>query len=354
MFEVKRYPGNPILGPLPGVRWRGTARNPGVVHDGEKFHMVFTADPRPRDGVIRLGYAASTDGIRFTELDRPWMEPSDDPADFDHAGCEDARVTYLDGRYYIAYAGRSFNGLDYAAGIRRLGPGGNTNPVWTDNYRRVGLAVTDDFETFEKLGPVTSEHICDANVALFPEKFKGKYAMLHRPTAFVPWMLPLHYHPGCVWLAFSDRLTFWSTNKREMPWDMVDGVDIMDEVLLLAPRQKWEQLKVGASGVPIPTDDGWLMTYHGVDRQSVYRIGLALLDREDPRKVIARTPEPVFSPDMPYENNGRGLYCVFPCANVVVGDEVFMYYGCGDIHIGLATFSLREALDHVKQYPERN
>ena len=83
-------------------------------------------------------------------------------------------------------------------------------------------------------------------------------------------------------------------------------------------------------------------------------MGLALLDREDPRKVIARTPEPVFSPDMPYENNGRGLYCVFPCANVPVGDEVFMYYGCGDIHIGLATFSLREALDHVKQYPERN
>ena len=355
MFEIKRYSGNPIMGPRPGVQWRGTARNPGVVWDGAKFHMVFTADPRPRDGVIRLGYAESRDGFHFTEQEGPWLAPSDDPSDFDHAGCEDARVTYLEGRYYIAYAGRSFNGLDYAAGIRRLGPGGNTNPVWTDNYRRVGLAVTDDFKTVEKLGPITSEHICDANVALFPERIGGKYAMIHRPTAFVPWMLPLHYHPGCVWLAFSEKLDYWSSNRREMPWNMVDGEDIMDEVLLLAPQQKWEQFKVGGSGVPIPTDDGWLMTYHGVDRQNVYRVGLALLDREDPRKVIARTPDPVFEPQDEWDTaKDWGLKCVFPCANVVVGDEVFMYYGCGDNYVSVATFSLKEALDHVKQYPQSN
>lgn len=350
-LQIKRYDGNPILGPIPGVQWRGTARNPGVVYDGKTFHMTFTADSRPRDGIIRLGYATSTDGFHFTELDHPWMEASLDPSDFDHAGCEDARITYLEGRYYIAYAGRSLNGRDYAAGVRRFGPNGNTNPVWTDNYRRVGLAVTDDFKTFEKLGPITSEHICDANVALFPEKFNGKYAMLHRPTAFIPWLLPLHYHPGCIWLAFSDNLTHWSSNKREMPWDMVDGEDIMDEVLLMAPEQSWEMLKIGGSGVPIPTDDGWLMTYHGVDRQSVYRVGLVLLDRENPRKVIARSPYPVFEPKDEWDTaKGWGLKCVFPCANVVVGDDVFMYYGCGDNFTSVATFSLKEALAYVKQF----
>ena len=87
------------------------------------------------------------------------MNPSLNANDFDHAGCEDARVTYLDGRYYIAYAGRSLNGVDFAAGARRRGPDGNLNPTWTENFRRVGLAVTDDFKTFEKLGPITSEHI---------------------------------------------------------------------------------------------------------------------------------------------------------------------------------------------------
>ena len=349
-FEIKRYSGNPILSPIPGVQWRGSARNPGVVYDGKTFHMVFTADPSPSDGVIRLGYASSTDGFHFTENKDPWMDYSLDPNDFDHAGCEDARITYLEGRYYIAYAGRSLNMRDYAAGVRRTGPNGNRNPVWTDNYRRVGLAVTDDFKTFEKLGPITSEHISDANVALFPEKINGKYAMIHRPTAFLAWTLPLHYHPGCIWLAYSDNLTYWSSNKREMPWDMIDGEDIMDEVLLVAPEQKWEETKVGGSGVPIPTDDGWLMTYHGVDRKCCYRIGLVLLDRDDPRKVIARTPDPVFEPAEKCDFADWGLQCVFPCANVVIGDEVLMYYGCGDNYTSVATFSLKEALEHVKQF----
>ena len=348
MLKVKRYPGNPILGPRPELQWRGTARNPGVVFDGEKFHMVFTADPTPHDGVIRLGYAWSKDGIHFEENSTPWMDYDLEPGTFDHAGCEDARVTRLDGRYYIAYAGRAINLKDYAFGARTPGPNGNLNPVWFDNYRRVGLAVTDDFKTFEKLGPITSEHISDANVALFPEKFNGKYAMLHRPTAFHPWTLPLHYHPGCIWLAFSDRLDFWSTNRREMGWNMVDGEDIMDEVLLLAPRQKWEEMKVGASGVPIKTDDGWMMTYHGVDRMGKYYVGLALLDLEDPKKVLARTPTPIFEPEMEYEVNEMGLHCVFPCANVVMDDTVMMYYGCGDCFIGLAEFSLKEALEHLR------
>lgn len=349
-LKVQRFSGNPILGPHPGVQWRGTARNPGVVFDGKVFHMAFTADPNPHDGVIRLGYASSGDGFHFTELDRPWMDASQDPDDFDHAGCEDARITCLEGRYYIAYAGRSLNLNDHAHGIRRFGPHGNTNPVWTDNFRRVGLAVTDDFKTFEKLGPVTSEHICDANVALFPEKINGKYAMIHRPTAFIPWMLPLHYHPGCIWLAFSDNLTHWSSNKREMPWDMIDGEDIMDEVLLMAPEQDWECLKIGGSGVPIPTDDGWLMTYHGVDRRGVYRVGLALLNREDPRKVIARTPVPVMEPETEQEKSGDYPNCVFPTANVVVGDEIYMYYGCGDKYTSVAIFSLKAALSYVKQF----
>ena len=69
-------------------------------------------------------------------------------------------------------------------------------------------------------------------------------------------------------------------------------------------------------------------------------LGIALLDCADPRKVIARAPVPVFQPEMPYEEADWGLKCVFPCANVVVGDEVFMYYGGGDIYVGLAKFSL--------------
>jgi predicted GH43/DUF377 family glycosyl hydrolase len=135
-----------------------------------------------------------------------------------------------------------------------------------------------------------------------------------------------------------------------MPWDMIDGKDIMDESLLIAPQKPWEMLKIGGSGVPIPTDDGWLLTYHAVDRQSTYRVGLLLLDRENPTKVIARTPDPVFEPELDFETNAVGLSCVFPCANIVVNDEVLLYYGCGDVYTSVATFSLKEALAHVKQF----
>ena len=93
------------------------------------------------------------------------------------------------------------------------------------------------------------------------------------------------------------------------------------------------------------------MLYHGVDRYSRYCVGIALLDREDPRKVIARAPMPILEPDMPYDVADWGLKCVFPCANVVIGDEVLVYFGCGDVHIAVGRFSLKKALDFVKQYP---
>ncbi len=350
MLKVKRYAGNPILGPNPDLYWGGhESRNPGVVYDGREFHMVFTATPEPGNGEIYLGYAKSRDGVNFECAPEPLLRPSPDENDFDHASVEDARVTELEGKYYIAYAGRSFNMKRFAKGERRVGPNHNLNPTWTENFRRCGLAATTDWKNCERLGPVTSEHICDANVLLFPEKINGKYAMLHRPTAFVPWMLPLVYSPAAIWMAFSDSLTHWSSNRREMPWNMVDGEDVPDTHLLIKPEYEWEKLKIGGAGVPIPTDDGWLMFYHAVDRQSVYRVGLMLLDRENPLKVLARSPHPIMAPQTPFETNGT-LHCVFPCANPVVDGEIFMYYGGGDLYVNLATVNLKEALDFINQY----
>ncbi|MGN0869778.1 MAG: glycosidase [Victivallales bacterium] len=351
MLAIKRYPGNPILGPNPDLPWgQHEARNPGVVFDGRKFHLVFTATPEPRNGEIYLGYASGSDGIHFECAPEPLLRPSPDPDDFDHASVEDARITELDGKFYIAYAARSFNMLKFAAGERRVGPDGNRNPTWTENFRRVGFAVTTDWQHCRKLGPITSEHICDANVALFPEKINGKYLILHRPTTAVPWTLPCFYSPASIWLVFSDSLERWSSNRREMPWNMIDGEDIPDEHLLIKPEYEWESMKIGASGIPIPTDDGWLMFYHAVDRKGVYRVGLMLLDRQNPLKVLARSPLPVMQPEGTFEQSGAYPNCVFPCANIVVGDEIFIYYGAADLYCCLATVKLQETLNYINQY----
>jgi predicted GH43/DUF377 family glycosyl hydrolase len=351
MSLITRYGKNPILGPNPDLPWsRNEARNPGVVYDGARFHMVFTAaNDCMKGGEMVLGYAQSSDGFHFTVAEEPLLRPSTDFNDFDCGTVEDCRITELEGKYYLAYAGRSLKINRYAAGERRLGPGGNLNPTWTDNFRRVGLGVTKDWKRVERLGPITSEHLSDANVTLFPEKINGKYAMLHRPTPFIAWMLPLLYNPGCIWLAFSDNLQRWSSDKREMPWKMLDE-DLPDDHLLIRPEYDWEKLKVGASGVPFATDAGWLMLYHAVDRHGVYRVGVLLLDRDDPRKIIARSREPFMVPEMPYELKGAYPGCIFPCAHVVVGDDLFIYYGAVDLYCCVATVKLKDLLDWVLKY----
>lgn len=348
-MHFKRYAGNPILGPMPGSPWGANeARNPGVVFDGKTFHMVFTASSGAgADCRISLGYASSRDGFNFERRPQVFIPPSPDEGSFDWGDAEDPRITTIDGRHYIAYAGRAVNQ------VRGLGQGyipkniPNRHPTWTQVFRRVGLAVTDDFQTVEKLGPITSEFLCDANVALFPEKIGGRYAMLHRPTPFLPGNHGCQYSPAGIFLAFSSNLLKWFDND-----DNAVNREVPDDYMLIRPEQRWEEQKVGGSGVPIRTDAGWLMMYHAKDRAHKYRIGLLLLDLEDPLKVLARTPEPVFEPESDFEKNGRYKGgCVFPCANVVVGDEVFIYYGASDEFIGVATTSLRDMLAYVLRFP---
>ena len=131
------------------------------------------------------------------------------------------------------------------------------------------------------------------------------------------------------------------------PWS-INELDHSDDRLLIAPKFWWEERKIGANGVPIPTDDGWLMLYHGVGPKGVYRFGLLLLDREDPSKVLARSPEPVMEPTEPYEHEGGSYpHCVFSCANPLIGDEVFVYYGGTDRCCCVATIPLKGLLDHA-------
>lgn len=351
---IRRWEQNPILEPGTRLPWCShEIRNPGVIFDGRLFHMAFTAaTDLLAGGEMVLGHAWSADGIHFTCDEEPLLRPNPDADAFDAGTVEDCRITTFAGRHYLAYAGRSLSIGRYARGERRLGPGGNTNPTWTANFRRVGLAVTDDWRAIERLGPITSEHMSDANVTLFPEKIGGKYAILHRPTPFIAWAMPLLYNPGCMWIAFSDDLLRWGGDKLAMPWDL-RAEDLPDDHLLIRPEQPWEMLKVGAAGVPIATDEGWLMLYHAVDRQGVYRVGILLLDRDDPRRVIARTREPVMAPEEPYETAGPYPGCIFPCAHVPVGDELFIYYGAVDRHTCLATTSVRILLDEVLRWRVR-
>ena len=147
-------------------------------------------------------------------------------------------------------------------------------------------------------------------------------------------------------------VTFESRDELENPpaslWD--GHVATLDEHVVMRSEFWWEAEKVGAGPTPIETPEGWLLIYHGVDDQHRYRVGLALLDLEDPKRVIARTSEPVMEPETEYELYGDVNNVVFAEGAVVIDGVLYLYYGGADKVVGLATAPMKDVIDVVKSY----
>jgi predicted GH43/DUF377 family glycosyl hydrolase len=306
LFE--RSPRNPILTvedlPYPA----NAIFNPGAAQVGaETLLLVRVEDLR---GISHLHVARSVDGVTDWRFDpAPLLEPESDRYPEEIWGCEDARLTWL--------AERDEWAISYTA-FSRWGP-------------LVSLATTTDFRSVQRLGPVMPPE--DKDAALFSRRLGGRWAMIHRPT-------PLR-GGAHVWVSYSPDLRHWG-----------------DHALLLEARDGawWDAGKIGLGPPPIETPDGWLILYHGAHLTAsgpLYRVGLALLDLEDPTIVLRRSDEWVFGPREPYEVQGDVHHVVFPCGWIVdeLRDEVRMYYGAADTRIGLATARLSAVLDYVRACP---
>ena len=152
------------------------------------------------------------------------------------------------------------------------------------------------------------------DASLFPEKINGRYLMFHR-------------RPPHIWIAYSNDLVHW-----------VDHTIVMKAL----PGSSWENNKIGISGPPIKTNTGWFLIYHGVSNDMVYRQGAALLDLDDPSRVLARQSEPILEPELDWELFGHVNNVVFSCGQVVLGNEIFVYYAGADNAIGLAQLNLSD------------
>ena len=196
----------------------------------------------------------------------------------------------------------------------------------------VSLATTKDFKSFRRLGAVMPPE--DKDAALFPVQFGGRWAMIHRPISTGFWKFGAH-----IWISFSPDLRHWGDHFQVIP-----------------ARQGswWDANKIGLSAPPLETSEGWLILYHGVKTTasgSIYRLGLALLDLEDPTHLTHRCDPWVFGPRAPYEREGDVDDVVFPCGWVLEGETIRMYYGGGDFTVALATANMPEILNFVSQYP---
>lgn len=302
LFE--RFDANPIIVPADVSPTSNAVFNPGATaFDGGTLLLLRV---EARRGFSRLVVATSADGFTDWKIDPGrGLEPDTDRFE-ERWGVEDPRITEIDGIYYVVYTGFSEGG-----------------PL-------VCLATTRDFVTFERQGVLMSPE--DKDAALFPQTFDGRWALLHRPAPALP---GLGAH---VWLSWSPDLRYWG-----------------DGGIVLAARRGgwWDANKVGAGPPPLRTSAGWLLCYHGVRATvsgALYRVGLALLDLNDPRLVLARTDEWVFGPTEPYERIGDVPGVVFPNGWVLDddGDTLRMYYGAADNVVGVAWGSLARVLERLR------
>ena len=305
MMLFGRSDANPILTAADVPYPANSVFNPGAARVGdETVLLVRVEDLR---GISQLHVARSVDGVTDWRFDPEPLLRSDVDRDPEETwGCEDPRLTWLPERQEWAIA--------YTAYSRR-GP-------------LVSLAVSPDFRSVQRLGPALPPENKDA--ALFPRRFDGRWAMIHRPS-------PLR-GGAHMWISFSPDLRHWG-----------------DHSLLLEARDGawWDAGKIGLGPPPLETADGWLVLYHGVHQTSdgpIYRAGLALLDLADPRTVLRRTDEWVFGPVEPYEITGDVGRVVFPCGWTVDegADRLQLYYGAADSVVATARARLSEILARVQ------
>ena len=222
-------------------------------------------------------------------------------------GVEDPRITYIPelGQYAIVYTA-------YARG----GPG-------------VALALTKDFHSFERYGVIMQPE--DKDAALLPRRIDGRWALIHRPVSATS---------AHMWISYSEDLHHWGGHKK---------------ILEARLGGWWDANKIGLSPPPIETSEGWLVIYHGVKQNasgSIYRLGLALFDLNEPERCLKRGDEWVFGPEEPYEKLGDVDKVVFPCGYTLApdGDTLRIYYGAADTSIGMATGSVQVMLEWLREH----
>ncbi|MGA9799767.1 MAG: glycoside hydrolase family 130 protein [Terriglobales bacterium] len=287
-----RISSNPIVSPQ-GEGWESAGTfNPAVIVHNGKFVMLYRAQDKP--GTSRLGYAESSDGVHFTRASRPVLSPQ---ADYEKdGGVEDPRLVKFGDTYYLTYTG--YNKKD----------------------AQLCLATSKDLIHWQRQGVILPAYKGNWNVgwtksgAIVPEKVNGKYWMYFLGTSADK--------TDQMGLAYSTDLIHW-TEATNVP---------------VLPRRAgdFDSRVVEPGPSPTVTKDGIVLVYNGADDKLVYRTGIAIFDRNDPRKLIWRSDQPVFFPEKSWEKIGQVPNVVFVEGMARRGNRYLFYYGAADKYVGVA------------------
>ncbi len=291
-----RLSDEPIISPQ-GDGWESAGTfNPAVVFDHGKFVMLYRAQDRA--GTSRLGYAESKDGIHFIRRSEPVLSPETDYEK--DGGVEDPRLVKINGTYYLTYTG--YNKKD----------------------AQLCLATSKDLIHWQRKGVILPAYKGKWNVrwtksgAIVPQKIDGKYWMY--------WLGTTADNIDQMGLAYSSDLVHWT--------------EALDTPVLPGRPGMFDSRVVEPGPPPMITSRGIVLVYNGADDKLVYRTGVAVFDRNDPRKLISRTDQPIFVPEKDWEITGQVPNVVFVEGAVARGSRYFFYYGAGDKHVGVAEAAL--------------
>lgn len=321
MFVIKRAQDNPILVPTRDHHWEASATfNMSVVKKGRNIYGLYRAISskdtlRMPDQTSTIGIAKSADGLHFEDR-KQFIAPEEEWEKF---GCEDPRITFFEGRYYIFYT---------ALSIYPFVPEGI----------RTAVAISDDLKKVEEKHRVTTFN--SKAMTLFPERIGGKVTVLfsaHTDGASAKMVI-----------AQADNISeFWSPKFWESWYAKMNEHEI--EKLR---RNDHDHVEVGAA--PIKTEYGWLVIYShiqnffpGGDRGPLFGIEALLLDLNNPQKVIGRTKGPMMVPEEPYETSGHVSNIVFPSGAALLGDILTIFYGAADTTVCSMRVSLEDLVSSI-------
>lgn len=327
MFVIKRSQENPILGPTRDHYWEATATfNMSVVKRGQFIHGFYRAisghdQLRTPGRVSIIAQARSRDGKHFEDR-HPFIAPEEE---WDKFGCEDPRVTFFEGKYYIFYTALS------------------TFPFNSEGIK-VAVATSSDLKKVDERHIVTPFNA--KAMTLFPERIGGKVTAIFSAFTDSP--------PAKISIVQVDEVcdlwspTFWEKWQKEI-----------DQHVLDIRRNEYDHVEIGAP--PIKTKYGWLLIYSHIEHyfsssenmKPHFGIEAFLLDLEDPHKVVGRTKGPMLVPEEPYELSGYVSNIVFPSGAILDNKILTIYYGASDTTVCIARVNLNDLISSIYEKTEK-
>lgn len=314
--------------------------NPSAVEKDGLIHMFYRAVRKGNHSSV--GYCQLDENLKVVFRSKePVLAPE---YRYEKQGIEDPRVVFCEGLYYMFYT--AFDGQNASAAyatskdLKKWKKHGLITPRFTydeaeDFFRKSGARDRYRFfEAYYKDFWGDDVLLWDKDVFIFPEKFKGKFAMLHRIL------------PGVQIIFFKNFSELYANDYWRKYLRNLKECTIMD------PRFWFETRNIGGGAPPLRTKEGWLLIYHAVEDSHagrIYRAAAALLDLKDPRYVIGRLKEPLFSPEDKWEKNGDVDNVVFPTALFQKKNRLFILYGAADSVIAAKSVNLKQLLTQLKK-----